>query len=211
MVAGFIELLESEHGDRLPPEGHEYIASALDGTLRMRALIQGLLAYARVGTRGGRKIPVACDSVLETVLIDLKAVIAEAKAEVVHSPLPVVTADPVQMRQLLQNLVSNAIKFRGEVPPRVEVEAHEEGDDWLFSIKDNGIGFDTRYSDKIFAIFQRLHPRDAYPGTGIGLALCKKIVERHGGRIWTESTPGVGTTFYFTLPIVGIEGDATIA
>jgi chemotaxis family two-component system sensor kinase Cph1 len=141
--------------------------------------------------------------VLARVLTDLGVMIAERGATVTHDPLPTVMADDVQLGQLFQNLIANAVKFHGDDPPRVHVSAEPVGDEWRFSVCDKGIGIDAQYADRIFVIFQRLHAATDYPGSGIGLAICKRIVERHGGRIWMESTPGKGTTFSFTIPMRG--------
>jgi len=168
-------------------------------------LIGDLLTYSRVGTAGKPFAPTNVSEVLKNALLNLKIAIEESGAKIKSESLPTVKGDPVQLAQLLQNLVGNAIKFRSEKPPEIHVAARrlpKEGGvpGWEFSIRDNGIGIPAKDFDRIFLIFQRLHTREKYPGTGIGLALCKKIVERHGGRIWVESEPGQGTTFYFTLP-----------
>ncbi|HWG85019.1 MAG TPA: ATP-binding protein, partial [Deinococcales bacterium] len=178
----------------------QYIAFAVDGAQRMQRLIQDLLTFSRVGTRGGDLVPTDPDEVLDEVLRSLRLAVAEANAEIRREPLPAVLADRTQLAQLLQNLLSNAIKFRREgVPPRVQVSARPEGGMVRFSISDNGIGVDSQYFDRIFVIFQRLHGKEEFGGSGIGLAVCKKIVERHGGRIWMDSRPGEGSTFHFTL------------
>ena len=166
----------------------------------MQRLINDLLAYSRVSTRGKGFEPTDCEAVLSQVLSNLQVAIEESGAAVTHDPLPVVMADDLQLAQLFQNLIANAIKFHGEEQPLVHVSAEQDGREWVFSVRDNGIGIDPQYFDRIFVIFQRLHNRDEYPGTGIGLAICKKIVDRHGGRIWVESQPGKGSTFYFTIP-----------
>ncbi len=166
----------------------------------MQKLIQDLLAYSRVSTRGMERQTLSMDTVLGYTTDMLQLAMKETDALVTHDPLPSVKADERQMTQLFQNLISNAIKFRGQQPPRIHVSATRRDDEWLFSVQDNGIGIDSQYADRIFVIFQRLHNRDEYSGTGIGLAICKKIVERHGGRIWVESEPGKGSIFFFTLP-----------
>jgi light-regulated signal transduction histidine kinase (bacteriophytochrome) len=158
------------------------------------------LSYSRVGTQGKVFEPTDCQKVLDGTLIALKQAIEESGADVQGSALPTIMADPVQLGQLFQNLVGNAIKFRNHNPPVVRVAAERRDKEWLFRVVDNGIGFDPQYSDRVFVMFQRLHGKEDYAGTGIGLAVCKKIVERHGGRIWVESKPGEGTSFYFTLP-----------
>ncbi len=201
MVASYTQLLARRYRGKLDADADEFIEYAVDGARRMQALINDLLAYSRVGTRGQEFEPTDANAVFDQVVTDLGAAIEEAQAVVTRDDLPTVVVDPSQFGQLLQNLLSNAIKFRGERPPRVHVSARLEDDAWLFSVSDNGIGIAPEYTDRIFVIFQRLHSRAQYPGTGIGLAICKKIVERHGGRIWVESTPGEGSTFYFTLPL----------
>ena len=200
MVRGFMELLAKRYRGRLGADADEYIRYAVDGATRMQNLIKGLLAYSRVGTQGKRLAPLDSAAALRQALENLQVVIEETGAEVTSGPLPVVVGDDVQLAQLFQNLIGNAIKFRSGEPPRIHVEAAEEKDGWRFSVRDNGIGFDPRHADRIFQMFQRLHGQGEYEGTGIGLALCKRIVERHGGRIWVESEPGKGSTFYFTLP-----------
>ncbi len=178
---------------------------AVDGVARMRALIHDLLAYSRVGTVGLRLEPTDCERVLERALANLQASIEESGAVVTHEPLPAVDADGAQLVQLFQNLIGNAIKFRGEQPLRVHVRAERDGSDWRFSFKDNSQGIDAKHLERIFVVFQRLHNREQYPGTGIGLAICRKIVERHGGRIGAESEPGRGSEFWFTLPMAAVE------
>jgi light-regulated signal transduction histidine kinase (bacteriophytochrome) len=170
----------------------------------MQRLINDLLAYSRVGTRGKPFIPADCQAIFRQALDNLMKIIEESGALITHEPLPMVLGDEVQLLQLFQNLIANAIKFRGPESPRIQVSAQKSGPEWVFAIKDNGIGIAPEHQKRIFSIFQRLHHRTEYPGTGIGLALCKKIVERHGGRIWVESQPGQGSTFYFTIP----EGDS---
>lgn len=199
MVASFVQLLERRYQGRLDKDADEFIAFAVDGATRMQALIRDLLAYSRVGSRGRPLQPVACESVLAAVLDNLRIAIEDSAAQVRHDPLPVVLGDESQLIQLFQNLIGNAIKFRTEAPPQVDIAASLEGVFWHFRFSDNGIGIDPEYADRIFVIFQRLHPADAYPGTGIGLSVCKKIVERHGGRIWVESSQGHGASFHFTL------------
>ncbi|HEX4144340.1 MAG TPA: PAS domain S-box protein [Pirellulales bacterium] len=200
-IAGYCQLLQRRYTGRLDSDADEFIAFAVDGATRMQRLIEDLLCYSRVGTRGKVFEPTDCSAVFEQALVNLKTAIAESGAEITRTELPTVPADRSQLEQLFQNLLSNAIKFRHTDPPRVHVAAQADGDHWVFSVADNGIGIEARFADRIFAIFQRLHTRREYPGTGIGLAICKKIVERHGGRIWMRSSPGQGTTFYFTLPM----------
>jgi PAS domain S-box-containing protein len=203
MVKNFTELLERRYGDRLDDSGREFIGFAIDGARRMQRLIQDLLEYSRVGTHGREPSPIATEEVLMGVLANLKIAIDESAAAITHGPLPEVMADESQIFQLLQNLVANAIKFRGPSAPQVHIEAERQGDHWLFAVRDNGIGIDPAQYGRVFQVFQRLHSRDEYPGSGIGLAVCKRIVQRHGGQIWVESQPGAGSTFYFTLPVAG--------
>lgn len=203
-VAGFISLLQKRYEGKLDEKAHEYIRHAVDGATRMQALIDGLLAYSRVETKGAALAPSSAQQSYEVAMANLRTSVEEAHAEVTADSLPKVRADGLQLTQLFQNLIGNAIKFRGERPPRVHVSAKRQQKDWLFSVRDSGIGIDPQYADRIFRIFQRLHTRTQYPGTGIGLAICKKIVERHGGEIWFESKPGRGTTFYFSIPESGV-------
>jgi chemotaxis family two-component system sensor kinase Cph1 len=200
MVASYTQLLARRYGDKLDEDAHEFIGYAVDGVRRMQGLISDLLAYSRVGSRGGSPEKVELEAVMARTLDVLRSSIEESGATVTHDPLPAVHADAVQMGQVLQNLVGNALKFRGDAPPVVHVGAERRGAEWLFSVRDNGIGIAPEYAQRIFVIFQRLHTRADYEGTGIGLAICKKIVERHGGRIWVESAEGQGSTFWFTLP-----------
>jgi PAS domain S-box-containing protein len=203
MVASYTQLLARRYRDKLDDDALEFIGYAVDGVNRMQSLINDLLAYSRVGTRGGAFEEVDADALFRRVLAGLGPAIEEAGATVSADALPTLSADAGQLGQLLQNLVANAVKFRGESAPHVHVSARRDADAWHFSVADNGIGISPEYAERIFVIFQRLHTRDRYPGTGIGLAICKKIVERHGGRIWFESTPGEGTTFHFTIPDAG--------
>jgi PAS domain S-box-containing protein len=203
MVSSYVQLLARRYQGRLDADADEFIHYAVDGASRMRRLIQDLLTYARISTRGEAFEPVALEEVLEDTREALKVAIEESGATLTHDPLPTVTADPTQMGQLFQNLLSNALKFRGAEPPVVHIGARRSGDHagaWLFSVHDNGIGIDPAFFDRIFIVFQRLHGMTEYSGTGIGLALCRRIVERHGGHLWVESGPGRGATFFFTLP-----------
>ena len=200
MVTSYVQLLAKQYHGQLDEDADEVIGYAVDGAQRMRALIADLLAYARVETQGAEWTETDGEAVLAQALRDLQLAVAESGAIVTHDSLPTVTAVPGQLRQLLENLLSNALKFRGPEPPRIHLSAQRQGTEWLFSVRDNGIGLDPTQAERIFQMFQRLHTRKAYPGTGIGLAICKKIVERHGGRIWVESAPGQGATFFFTLP-----------
>ena len=203
MIASYCQLLEKRYKDKLDEDGKEFIAFAVDGAKRMQGLIADLLAYSRVGTKGKEPVPVDCEKILERVLLHLKPAIEGSGAVISHTALPVLMADETQLGQLFQNLIGNAIKFCKSGSPQVQVEARKNGEQWMFSIRDNGIGIDPEFYSRIFVMFQRLNTREEYPGTGIGLAICKKIVERHGGRIWVESKSGHGTTFFFTIPNKG--------
>jgi len=201
MVASYTQLLARRYKGELDADADEFISYAVDGADRMQRMINALLVYSRVGTRGKRFEPTNCEAVLKHALDNLQMAVEESGAEVTHDPLPTVSADASQLLQLFQNLIANAIKFRSHEPPRIHIGAKRKENDWLFSVKDNGIGIAPEFAERIFIIFQRLHPKSEYPGTGIGLSVCKKIVERHGGRIWVESELGKGATFYFTIPI----------
>jgi light-regulated signal transduction histidine kinase (bacteriophytochrome) len=200
MVTSYLQLLERRYKDRLDGDALEFINYAVDGSNRMKTLISDLLAYSRVGTRGKEFALTDCEEILGRVLENLQIAIEENRGKVTHDPLPKLMADDVQLESLFQNLIGNAIKFHGKKPPRIHVGVKKDEKDWIFSVSDNGIGIDPQYFERIFIIFQRLHNREEYPGTGIGLAISKRIVERHGGRIWIESHPGKGSTFFFTLP-----------
>ncbi|HEY3420751.1 MAG TPA: ATP-binding protein [Methanomassiliicoccales archaeon] len=200
MVTTYVQLLDRRYGDKLDDQAREYIGFAVEGSKRMYSLVDDLLTYSRVETSVVPFGPVPMDQVLITTLKDLKDTIEATGAEISVDDLPEVHADFQQMVQLMENLIGNALKFRRGITPEVKVSASMNGREWVFSVKDNGIGMDMGYSDKVFQMFQRLHPRETFPGTGIGLAICKKVVERHGGKIWFESEQGVGTTFYFSLP-----------
>ena len=202
MVASYTQLLARRYKGKLDADADEFITYAVDGVNRMQRLIQDLLAYSRVGTRGHEFKPLDTGHALGKALANLKALVDETGATLIQGKLPQVMGDETQLTQLFQNLVGNALKFRGQTPPRVLVEAERQGDEWRFTVEDNGIGIEPQYYERIFVIFQRLHGKEEYPGTGIGLAICKKIVERHGGRIGLDSQPGQGTTFWFTLPAV---------
>ena len=201
MISSYVQLLSRRYSGKLDTDADEFIAYAVEGTKRMQQLINDLLAYSRVGTRGKPPLPTSFERVFFAALANLKMAVEESGAIVTHDELPTVIADEMQMVQLFQNLIGNAIKFRSHESPQVHVSSRAEGDEWIFSVHDNGIGIDPQFFDRIFTIFQRLHGRNEYPGTGIGLTVSKKIVERHGGRIWLESEPGSGTTFYFTIPM----------
>ena len=200
MVGSYLQLLERRYKGQLDSDADEFIGYAVDGATRMKALINDLLTLSRVETRGEPFESTDCELALRSVLTNLKVAIEESGAEVTHGPLPTVTADESQLGQLFQNLIANAVKFRSEELPRVHVSAEERDGEWVFSVQDNGIGIDPQYADQIFGVFQRLHGKEEYAGTGIGLAVCKKIAERHAGHIWVESQEGHGATFYFTVP-----------
>jgi PAS domain S-box-containing protein len=200
MVTSYLQLIEQRYRDQLDETATEFIDFAIDGAARMKALINDLLTYSRVQRSKEAFQPVQLDAVLDQVLHSLQLTIDEAKANITRDPLPEIVASEPQMAQLFQNLVGNALKFQGNRPPEIHIGVEKRKNDWVFCVSDNGIGIEEVYLDRIFVIFQRLHARDEYPGTGIGLAICKKIVDKHGGSIWVESTPGEGTTFYFTIP-----------
>jgi PAS domain S-box-containing protein len=199
MVTSFTQLMVNRYGNKMGPDADEFIDYIVDGARRMSRLINDLLEYSRVGTRGKPLRPTDCSVVFEMARDNLRAAIEESGASVTADPLPTVLGDETQLVQLFQNLIGNSIKFRAGRGIRVHVGAERQDGQWLFRVADNGIGIEPQYAERIFVIFQRLHSRVEYPGTGIGLAICKKIVERHGGRIWVESRAGEGSTFYFLL------------
>ena len=200
MVSSYLQLLEHRYANKLDATANEFIHYAVDGALRMRTLVRDLLEYSRVGRRKQELTPVNCRLVFDNILVNLKETIADTKAKVTAGDLPTVQADITELTQLFQNLIGNAIKFHGDQPPVVHVTADRQDGHWHFIVRDNGIGIAPEFADRIFVIFQRLHSRSNYPGNGLGLAICKKIVERYGGRIWVQSTPGHGAIFHFTLP-----------
>lgn len=200
MVASYTQLLAKRYKGKLDTDADEFIGYAVDGANRMQRLINDLLAYSRVTTQGRGFERVDCHAVLKEVLGNLRLVVEESGAVVTHDVQLTVMADSSQLGQVFQNLIGNAIKFRSQEPPWVHISAERKDAEWRFAIRDNGIGIDPQYADRIFVVFQRLHSREEYAGTGIGLAICKKILERHGGRMWVESQLGKGATFYFTLP-----------
>jgi light-regulated signal transduction histidine kinase (bacteriophytochrome) len=203
-VASFCQLLARRYQGQLDEEADEYIGFVVDGAIRMQRLINDLLALARVGRAGDQMVDVDCGKVMRHVRNDMALAFEEAGAElVVADDLPVVYGHQGLITQLFTNLVGNAVKFHGDEPPRVQVWAAREAGEWRFAVADNGIGIESQYASRVFDVFERLHPRSEYPGTGIGLALCRKIVELHRGRIWFESEPGEGTTFYWTIPAGG--------
>jgi len=203
MVKSYLELLSRRYASQLDDDAREFIGYAADGASRMQHLVAGLLAYSRAGAGSGNRRGVDSKASLDAALANLHMAIRETGAEVTHGPMPVVEADALQLTQLLQNLISNAIKFRSADPPRVHVAAGEKEGGWEFRVRDNGIGLDPRFAQRAFQIFQRLHSPARYPGAGIGLAVCKRIVERHGGEIRVESAPGEGAEFIFSLPAAG--------
>jgi signal transduction histidine kinase len=202
MVSSYLQLLKTRAAAKLDDQANEFIAYAMDGAVRMQNLIKDLLAYSRLDARGRSFEPVNCEEIFDVALTNLKIAIEENHAVVTRGPLPTVLGDPIQLTQLLQNLIGNAIKFHGPRQPEIHVSALRQPGYWRFAVKDNGIGIDPKFFDRIFVIFQRLHTRQEYSGTGIGLAVCKRIIERHGGKIGIESLPGQGSTFWFTLPLL---------
>jgi PAS domain S-box-containing protein len=200
MVTSYLELLERRYKGQLDAKADQFIDYAVDGAVRMQALINALLGYSRIGTNEQTWQSVDCELLLQEVLANLQVTIEQNQAIITHDPLPSVIADRTQLAQLFQNLISNGIKFRQAAAPKIHIGVERLADKWLLSIQDNGIGIEQQYADRIFVIFQRLHSRGDYPGTGIGLAICKKIIERHGGKLWVTSELDQGATFYFTLP-----------
>jgi signal transduction histidine kinase len=201
MVAAYTQLLAERYRGKLDADADKFIGYACEGAQRMQVLIQDLLAFSRIGRKEGALASVDCNAVMRDVMQTLSVSIEQSGATVTYGTLPEVWADNTQMVQLFQNLIGNAIKFRGAEPPDVCVQAEKKDREWMFSVSDNGIGIAPEDADRIFAVFQRLHARTEYPGNGIGLAICKKIVERYGGRLWVESQAGSGSTFKFTLPL----------
>jgi PAS domain S-box-containing protein len=200
-VAGCLQVLQRRYGSSLDERADELIGHAVDGSHRMQTLIEGLLEFSRIGTRGGELLSLNCDEAFDCALKNLATSIEETGAVINRDPLPTISGDLTQITMLFQNLIGNAIKFRGDRPPQVHVSAERSDSHWIVSVRDEGIGIDAQYAERIFVIFQRLHTRKEYPGTGIGLALCKKIMERHGGTISVESTPGHGSTFRCAFPV----------
>jgi light-regulated signal transduction histidine kinase (bacteriophytochrome) len=200
MVASYTQLLSRRYKGKLDSEADEFIAFAVDGAKRMQQLIQDLLTYSRVGKRGLELLDVSSEDALQRALLNLRGAVAESSAVVTHDPLPRVEADEIQLIQLLQNLVGNGIKYRRSETPRVHISATRNGGKrWIFSVQDNGLGIESQFFERVFGMFQRLHKREEFAGTGMGLAICRKIVERHGGTISVESEVGHGSTFRFTL------------
>ena len=200
VVAGFVGLLEKRYREKLDDNAREFIEYTVDGVKRMQLLIKDLLAYSQVGTKGKTFESTNCSVALEQAIYNLLKAVEESGAELTYDLLPTVSIDSSQVASLFQNLIGNAIKYRGKDKPVIHISAQRKGNEWVFSVRDNGIGIGSQYLEKIFDVFRRLHTRKEYDGTGIGLAICKKIVERHGGKIWVESALGKGSTFYFTVP-----------
>ncbi len=199
-VASCLQMLQKKYSNELDAQADQYIEYAVEGSVRMKDLILDLLAYSHIGTRAKPYEPTDCEQILAEAVKNLRSAVTETRAVITHDPLPTLPADGTQLLQVFQNLVGNAIKFRRDQPPQIHVAAVKNKNEWVFSIKDNGIGIESQYMDKIFVIFQRLNKRREYEGTGMGLAIVKKVVERHDGRVWVESEPGEGTTFYFSIP-----------
>ena len=200
MIASYTQLILRRYGDRFDGDAREFMDFIVDGATRMKQLIEDLLAYSRVGTHGKAFRPTDSGAAVQKALANLRAAIESSNGTVTCDPLPTINADEFQLVQLFQNLIGNALKFKGAETPHVHISVNEQADTWTFGVKDNGIGIDGEYFDRIFMVFQRLHSRTDYPGTGIGLAICKKVVDRHGGRLWIESGAGSGSTFWFTVP-----------
>jgi two-component system sensor histidine kinase/response regulator len=200
MIASYLQLLEQRYKDKLDADATEFIEFAVDGAKRMQKLIDDLLAYSRLGSQAKPFQATNCATIVKDAIHSVRAAVEENGAQITCGKLPTVMGDPVQLTHLFHNLIANAIKFRRSQPPRVHIDAEDTGESWCFSVRDEGIGIAPEYFERIFVMFQRLHSRSTYPGTGIGLALCKRIVEHHHGRIWVESVPGKGSVFKFTLP-----------
>lgn len=206
-VTSYTQMLSRKYQNNLDEKADKYINYIVDGATRMQQLINDLLTYSRVGRQKLELTTTDCNAVLEQIFRNLQVTIMESNGVITYDSLPTVMADTAQLTQLFQNLIANALKYHGEDPPKVHISATRQEAEWVFSVQDNGIGIDPQYAERIFIIFQRLHTRRSYPGTGIGLAICKKIVELHKGRIWVESQPGAGTTFLFTIPIDATDKD----
>jgi light-regulated signal transduction histidine kinase (bacteriophytochrome) len=200
MISSYTQLLGRRYGERLDGDAQEFMAYIVDGAARMKQLIEDLLAYSRVGTKSTEFKPVELERSVRRALSNLKGAIDDSGAIVTYDPLPTAPSDEVQLAQVFQNLIGNALKFRSQSAPRIHVAVDEKAEKWEIAVRDNGIGIEPQYFERIFMVFQRLHNKGEYPGTGIGLAICKKVVERHGGRIWVESRAGEGSSFHFTLP-----------
>jgi light-regulated signal transduction histidine kinase (bacteriophytochrome) len=194
------QLLQKRYGEQVTGNAKDYLDFIVEAATRMRALIDDLVSYADTNVLPAVRVSTNTEEALKDTLKNLGLMIAESKATVTHGPLPVIWATPARITQLFQNLIGNALKFRGENAPEIHVSAEKIGTDWVFCVRDNGIGFEAEYAEQIFVIFKRLNDRVRYPGTGVGLAICKRILAWLGGRIWAESQPGVGTAFYFSIP-----------
>ncbi|MGE5429862.1 MAG: PAS domain S-box protein [Syntrophomonadaceae bacterium] len=201
VIANYTQMLSRGYRNKLDERADQLLEFIIEGSRRMQSLIQDLLSFSRITVKGENFVNTDLNAVMHNVITDLKVTIEENSAKIKYGKLPVIYADTTQIRQVFQNLISNAIKFRGQNDPEIGISAEKKDKLWLFSVKDNGIGIDPQFKERIFVIFQRLHDRESYPGTGIGLAICKRIVEHHGGNIWVESEEGKGTTFYFTIPV----------
>jgi light-regulated signal transduction histidine kinase (bacteriophytochrome) len=199
MVKSYTQLLAARYRGKLDEEADDFIAYAVQGVDRMSSFIRDMLSYSQVAEAGLELKATTYKAVLEWSLLELDVAIRESGAEITYGPLPAVTCDPMRLSQVFNNLISNAIKYRGDQPPKIHIEAVDQDDMWLLSVRDNGIGIDPKYATSVFTLFKRLHGREK-PGTGVGLAICKEIVENHGGEIWVESQPGQGSTFFFTIP-----------
>jgi light-regulated signal transduction histidine kinase (bacteriophytochrome) len=199
-MANFSEMLTNLYQGKLDDRADKYLGYISDGAKRMKLLINDLLAFSRVGRADFRLVATDMNEILKETLNDIQPLVRENQAKITHAALPTLKVNAPQMRQLLQNLITNAIKFHGGQPPRIHLSARQEKQEWVAAVRDHGIGIEPQYAEGIFKVFRRLHAQEEYPGTGIGLAICKKIVERHGGRIWVKSQPGQGSTFYFTIP-----------
>jgi signal transduction histidine kinase len=206
MVSSYVQILAEDYKGQLDENADRFIGYAVDGANRMKGLIDGLLAFSRVGTQGEPFEATDCNLILEQVINGLEETIEDSGASLSQERLPTVNADPIQLSQVFQNLISNALKFSGEGSPNVHISTEQRPEDWVFSVQDNGIGIAERHYERIFKMFQRLHHRSEYEGSGIGLALCHKIVQRHGGKIWVKSKVGEGATFYFSIPKAEMEG-----
>ena len=200
MITSFLQLLDRRYSNELDQDANEFIGYAVDGAKRMDNMINDLLEYSRIGNKERKFEYLQSEKILETAKMNLKQSIKDSNANITHDPLPLIHANEPMMIQLFQNIIGNAIKYRGRENPRIHISADNGDDEYIFSVKDNGIGIDKKHLDRIFTIFQRLHSRDEYDGTGIGLAISKRIIQKHRGKIWVKSKPGKGSTFYFTIP-----------
>lgn len=208
-IVGYSRLIERRHSDELGPQSREFLGLLIDGANRMQQMIEGVLKLARVESKGGEIVEFDAGAVCDRVIRGLRRKIEEVGGRVTRDELPTIRAREILFMQLLQNLIGNGLKFHSHLPPRVHVSATSRDDFWLFSVRDNGIGIDPRYAEKIFQVFRRLHTIDEYSGTGIGLAICKRIIELHGGHLWVDSSEGQGATFHFTIPITPPSSEPT--